>query len=94
VSDESRRVHPCFDPRQGQDTANQLEQLREFCKAQNWPIVVEYEDHESGGKADSAQFGAMMADATRRKFDVVVFWALGRFLDIVEISDIAISASC
>jgi DNA invertase Pin-like site-specific DNA recombinase len=63
----------------GQDTANQLEQLREFCKAQNWPIVVEYEDHESGGKADRAQFRAMMTDAARRRFDVLVFWALDRF---------------
>ncbi len=63
----------------GQETANQLNQLREFCSAQNWPIIVEYEDHESGGKADRAQFRAMMADATRRRLDVVVFWALDRF---------------
>lgn len=63
----------------GQDTANQVGQLREFCKAQNWPIVVEYEDHESGGKADRAQFRAMMADAARRQFEVVVFRALDRF---------------
>ena len=55
-----------------QETENQLRQLREFCAAQGWPIVAEYEDHESGGKADRAQFGAMMADASRRTFDVVV----------------------
>jgi hypothetical protein len=36
----------------GQETANQLNHLREFCAAQGWPIVNEYEDHESGGKAD------------------------------------------
>jgi DNA invertase Pin-like site-specific DNA recombinase len=63
----------------GQETANQLNQLREFCSAQNWPIVVEYEDHESGGKADRARFRALMADAAQRKFDVLVFWALDRF---------------
>jgi len=63
----------------GQETANQLQQLREFCAAQNWPVVVEYEDHESGGKADRAEFRTMMTDATRRRFDVIVFWALDRF---------------
>jgi DNA invertase Pin-like site-specific DNA recombinase len=63
----------------GQETANQLNQLREFCAAQSWPIVNEYEDHESGGKADRAQFRAMMTDAAQRKFDLVVFWALDRF---------------
>lgn len=63
----------------GQETENQLRQLRDFCEAQAWPIVTEYEDHESGGKADRAQFRAMMVDASRRRFDVVVVWALDRF---------------
>lgn len=62
----------------GQDTKTQLRQLREFCATQSWTIVTEYEDHESGGKADRAQFKAMMADATQRKFDVLLFWALDR----------------
>jgi DNA invertase Pin-like site-specific DNA recombinase len=62
----------------GQDTENQLKQLREFCATQGWTIVCEYEDHESGGKADRAQFKAMMSDAAQRKFDVLVFWALDR----------------
>ena len=62
----------------GQETANQLHQLREFCTVQGWIIVSEYEDHESGGKADRSQFKAMMTDAAQRKFDVVLFWALDR----------------
>jgi DNA invertase Pin-like site-specific DNA recombinase len=62
----------------GQETENQLRQLRGFCAAQSWHIVAEYEDHESGGKADRVQFRAMMADAAKRKFDVLVFWALDR----------------
>ena len=41
-------------------------------------IVREYEDHDSGGKADRAQFQAMIADAAQRRFDVLVFWALDR----------------
>lgn len=39
----------------------------------------EYEDHESGGKAERDQFQAMMRDAAQRKFDVLLFWALDRF---------------
>lgn len=62
----------------GQETANQLRQLREFCSAQGWPIAAEYEDHESGGKSDRAQFRAMMIDASRRLFDILVVWALDR----------------
>jgi DNA invertase Pin-like site-specific DNA recombinase len=62
----------------GQETTNQLRELREFCATQGWSIVQEYEDHESGGKADRAQFKGMMADAAQRKFDVLLFWALDR----------------
>lgn len=63
----------------GQETANQATQLQEFCAAQGWRIVAEYEDHESGGKAERAHFREMMTDASRRRFDVVVVWALDRF---------------
>ena len=47
----------------GQETANQLHELRKLCTTQGWTIVSEYEDHESGGKADRSQFKAMMTDA-------------------------------
>jgi DNA invertase Pin-like site-specific DNA recombinase len=62
----------------GQETANQLKQLREFCESQGWPILAEYEDHESGGKADRTGFREMMTDASRRRFDLLVVWALDR----------------
>ena len=63
----------------GQDTANQLDQLRDFCRSQKWEIVAEYEDHDSGSNPDRTQFRAMLADAMQREFDVVLFWALDRF---------------
>jgi hypothetical protein len=62
----------------GEEAANQADQLREFCKKQSWPIVSEYEDHDSGSKADRTQLQAMMADCARRRLDVVVFRALDR----------------
>ena len=62
----------------GQETENQLAQLREFAAKQNWQITREYIDRETGGTSDRAQFQAMFADASRRKFDLVLFWSLDR----------------
>lgn len=64
----------------GQETENQLRQLREFCAKQDWHIVNEYVDQKSA-KAGSKRpkFDAMFAAASRREFDLVLFWALDRF---------------
>jgi DNA invertase Pin-like site-specific DNA recombinase len=63
----------------GQDTDNQLIQLREYCARQSWTVVAEYIDHESAKTGDRVAFKRLFADASRRKFDVVVVWALDRF---------------
>jgi predicted site-specific integrase-resolvase len=62
----------------GQATDNQLIQLREFSQNQHWAVIREYEDHESGGKADRTKFRVMLQDAAARKFDVLLFWSLDR----------------
>ena len=62
----------------GQETENQLVQLRDFAAKQGWQITREYIDHETGSKSDRAQFQAMVADASRRKFDLLLFWSLDR----------------
>jgi DNA invertase Pin-like site-specific DNA recombinase len=62
----------------GQDTENQLVQLRDFAAKQGWHITREYIDRETGGTSDRAEFQAMFADASRRKFDLVLFWSLDR----------------
>jgi len=62
-----------------QDTNNQRLQLQQFCDAQHWEIVREYQDHESGSRADRPEFRQMMQDAGTRKWDLLVFWALDRF---------------
>jgi DNA invertase Pin-like site-specific DNA recombinase len=61
-----------------QETENQAAQLREFAARQGWEIVREYCDYESGSKSDRAEFQAMFKDASQRKFDLVLFWALDR----------------
>jgi len=61
-----------------QDNENQLLQLREFAAKQGWQIVREYVDSETASKSDRAEFKRMFEDASRRKFDLLVFWALDR----------------
>ena len=63
----------------GQDVENQLRQLREFCTKQDHTVVHEYVDHASGKRSDRDAFKEMFAAASRREFNVVLFWALDRF---------------
>ena len=58
-----------------QDTENQLAQLRQFCETQNWTVVHEYVDRATGKHSDREQFQRLFADASQRKFDVVLFWS-------------------
>lgn len=62
----------------GQDTENQLLQLREYCQKQGW-TSTEYVDQASGKSGDRDAFRRLFADASRRLFDVVLVWALDRF---------------
>src|SRR5437762_1169404 len=64
--------------RDKQEVENQLVQLREFAAKQGWQVTHEYIDRETGGTSDRAQFQAMFADASRRKFDLLLFWSLDR----------------
>ena len=63
----------------GQDTENQLSHLREYCARNGWQIAAEYIDHESAKTGDRAAFKRLFTDASQRKFDVVLVWALDRF---------------
>jgi DNA invertase Pin-like site-specific DNA recombinase len=62
----------------GQDTENQLAQLREFVAKQGWTIYREYVDHASGSTDNREEFQQMFADASKRKFDLLLFWSLDR----------------
>jgi DNA invertase Pin-like site-specific DNA recombinase len=63
-----------------QDELNQLLELRKFIATQaNWTLETEYVDRVSGsGKKERPEFQRMLLDASRRKFDLVLFWALDR----------------
>jgi DNA invertase Pin-like site-specific DNA recombinase len=62
-----------------QSTENQLHELREFCRRSAWTVEHEYLDHASAKAADRPQFRRMFEDASKRKFDLVLFWSLDRF---------------
>jgi DNA invertase Pin-like site-specific DNA recombinase len=62
-----------------QDTENQLHELREFCQRSKWTVSHEYVDKASGKTSERPQFKAMFDDAAKRKFDLILFWALDRF---------------
>jgi DNA invertase Pin-like site-specific DNA recombinase len=63
----------------GQDTENQLSQLRTFAATQGWTVVHEYVDRVTGKHSDREQFKRLFKDASERKFDLVLFWSLDRF---------------
>jgi DNA invertase Pin-like site-specific DNA recombinase len=61
-----------------QDTENQLRQLRGFADSQNWTVIHEYVDRASGKRGDRQQFQKMFETASRREFDILLFWSLDR----------------
>ncbi len=61
-----------------QDTENQLHQLREYAARSGWRISKEYVDHASGKSGERDALKELFEDATRRKFDVMLVWALDR----------------
>ncbi len=63
---------------EGQDPENQLIELRQYAKSRKAESVVEYIDYETGKHSDRDAFRLIFADASRRKFDLMVVWALDR----------------
>lgn len=63
----------------GQDVDNQLIVLREYCQRMGYEIANEYTDEVSGGTSERPAFKRMLSDASKRKFDLLLFWSLDRF---------------
>jgi len=77
---------------------NQLYQLRDLAARRGYEVVHEYMDVGSGSKARRAGLDALLADAHRRKFSIVLVAAFDRvarsvkhFLSIVdELNDLGV----
>jgi DNA invertase Pin-like site-specific DNA recombinase len=64
-----------------QTTANQERELRQVAARAGWEIVKVYKDHGiSGAKGRDKRpaYNAMLRDAFRRQFDVVMAWSVDR----------------
>jgi len=62
-----------------QDNQNQLDQLRGFAASQGWRIKREYVDIATGKHGEREQFKSLFKAASRREFELVLFWSLDRF---------------
>ena len=74
-----------------QHPETQLLDLRQMAAQRGFEIVQEYTDRISGVKAKRPGLDAMMSDARRGRFDVVLVWACDRiarstrhFLDVLD----------
>lgn len=64
----------------GQDPEMQLRELREHCQRRGWTVGSEYVDVGiSGTKEKRPELDRLMAEAHRRRFDVVAVWKFDRF---------------
>jgi len=64
-----------------QTVENQLRELRQIAERRGWEVVKEYQDAGiSGAKGRNGRPGLdeMLKDAQRRRFDVVMAWAIDR----------------
>jgi DNA invertase Pin-like site-specific DNA recombinase len=58
----------------------QLRELREYCERRGWTVAGEYVDTGiSGAKDRRPELDRLMADAHKRRFDVVAVWKFDRF---------------
>jgi DNA invertase Pin-like site-specific DNA recombinase len=58
----------------------QLRECKEFAKRQNMTIIGTYIDRALSAKSDArSEFQKMIADSSKKQFDVVLVWKLDRF---------------
>src|SRR6202521_5055463 len=64
----------------GQDISMQTRELREYCERRGFEIAGEYTKVGISGSKDSRpELNRLMADAHKRRFDVVCVWRFDRF---------------
>jgi DNA invertase Pin-like site-specific DNA recombinase len=64
----------------GQDPSMQTSELCEYCERRGWKVAGEYVDTGiSGAKDRRPELDRLMAEAHKRRFDVVAVWKFDRF---------------
>ena len=70
-----------------QTIENQLRELRQIAERRGWEVVHEYHDAGiSGAKSRETRPGLdeMLKDAQRRRFDLVMAWAIDRLGSVLN----------
>jgi DNA invertase Pin-like site-specific DNA recombinase len=62
-----------------QNASMQVQELRVHCERRGWTIAEEFTDSVSGSKESRPGLNRLLADAKRRKFDVVLVYRYDRF---------------
>src|ERR1700741_595787 len=63
----------------GQNTEGQETELKEYAKHRGWEVTRIYRDKMSGAKSSRPALDELMADAKKRKTDIVLVWRFDRF---------------
>jgi DNA invertase Pin-like site-specific DNA recombinase len=61
-----------------QEPENQLQELRRYAEARGWPVAEYVDKGVSGFKDCRPSLDRLVADARRRRFDVLLVWRLDR----------------
>jgi DNA invertase Pin-like site-specific DNA recombinase len=72
-------IYSCIGNQVGQDTENQLAQLRRLALSKH-PEVYLFVDHQSAKTSERAEFKKLLQSAARHEFQVVLVWSLDRFI--------------
>jgi DNA invertase Pin-like site-specific DNA recombinase len=62
-----------------QNTDGQEAEMKEYVKHRGWEVTRVYRDKMSGTKASRPALDELMADASKRKMDIVLVWRFDRF---------------
>ena|SRR5467141_2064957 len=62
-----------------QNTDGQETEMREYAKHRGWDVTRIYRDKMSGAKSSRPALDELMADAKKRKMDIVLVWRFDRF---------------
>jgi len=76
-----------------QETALQEAELKEYCERRGWTFVLYRDKGQSGAKQDRPALNMLLGDLRKRKFDVLVVWALDRLARLLK-QLLAISEDC
>lgn len=76
-----------------QETDLQEAELKEYCERRGWAFVLYSDKGQSGAKQDRPALNNLLGDLRKRKFDVLVVWALDRLARSLK-QLLAISEEC